>query len=108
LQLIEDINAAARVLQGRLQHFVHQPEIVVTRAARWESARCAAVFAGRIRSVGRRIFFWLLARVFALIFKKGRLREALRASVWSWGWIFVLLVFFLGLAGAVLRSQGGA
>jgi len=68
--------------------------------------RMSAYIVGNL--LGRLIFSWLLVWVFALIFKKGRLREALRASVWPWGWIFVLLVFFLGLAGAVLRSQGGA
>jgi len=28
-------------------------------------------------------------------------------SVWPRGWIFVLLLFFLGLAGALLHSSGG-
>ncbi|WP_291511471.1 hypothetical protein [Acidithiobacillus sp.] len=56
--------------------------------------------------LGRLVFSWLVVWLFALVFKKGRIRAALRASVWPWGWLFVLLLFVLSIAGAVLRSQG--
>ncbi|MCY0872333.1 MAG: hypothetical protein OWQ56_06465 [Acidithiobacillus caldus] len=57
--------------------------------------------------LGRLLVAWVLVFLVSLAFCRRRWRRALRASVWPWGWIFVLLLFFLGLAGAFLHSSGG-
>jgi hypothetical protein len=55
--------------------------------------------------VGRLIASWALVFVATLLIKKGRFKAALRASVWPWGWLFILLLFALALLSAVAHTQ---
>ncbi|WP_308389652.1 hypothetical protein [Acidithiobacillus sp. AMEEHan] len=57
--------------------------------------------------LGRLLVSWLLVLLFSLVIKKGRMKAALRASVWPWGWLAVLALFGLGLLGTLLRLQHG-
>lgn len=57
--------------------------------------------------LGRLLASWLVVFVVSLLIKRGQLKAALRASVGPWGWLAVLVLFGMGLLGAVIRLREG-
>jgi hypothetical protein len=57
--------------------------------------------------LGRLLLSWFVVFVITLLRYRGRLRQALRRSLWPWGWIAVLALFVLGIIGSALPYVGG-
>ncbi|MDR7927155.1 hypothetical protein RIE95_09210 [Acidithiobacillus thiooxidans] len=55
--------------------------------------------------LGRLLMSWLIVFLVVLLRQRGRLRVALRRSLWSWGWIPVGILFVLGILGTVLAHH---
>jgi hypothetical protein len=51
--------------------------------------------------VGRLLMSWFIVFIVTLLMNRGNWRSALRGSVWPWGWIFVLMLFVMGILGTV-------
>jgi hypothetical protein len=55
--------------------------------------------------LGRLLMSWLIVFLVVLLRQRGRLRVALRRSLWPWGWIPVGILFVLGILGTVLAHH---
>ncbi|MEY2332944.1 hypothetical protein GL267_003310 [Acidithiobacillus ferrianus] len=53
--------------------------------------------------LGRLTFSWVLVAFIYLLVYRARWKIALKRSLWPWGWIWVLLVFVMGILGNLVH-----
>ncbi|MEY2333969.1 hypothetical protein [Acidithiobacillus ferrianus] len=53
--------------------------------------------------LGRLTFSWVLVAFIYLLVYRSRWKIALKRSLWPWGWIWVLLVFVMGILGNLVH-----
>ncbi len=54
--------------------------------------------------LGRLTFSWALVAFIYLLVYRFRWKTALKRCLWPWGWIWVLLVFAVGMLGNIVHG----